>query len=188
VVKDNIMKNQNANRIVSKKEKRMQIELVFPATDLGINRSSTRTCFFIYGYYKTTPTHPPSLNKSQRLIHLSQLVQIQKIQISIMSLLHAHALFLIFTVFIIITSFSSETSCFGLHSRAYSTSRIVTIPSASPSTSPPNPKLVNVDALGAKGDGGDDTQVRRYSLSIRSFFVFLFSLQNLVLIFLLLIN
>jgi hypothetical protein len=182
------MKNQNADRIVSKKEKRMQIELVFPATDLGINRSSTRTCFFIYGYYKTTPTHPPSLNKSQRLIHLSQLVQIQKIQISIMSLLHAHALFLIFTVFIIITSFSSETSCFGLHSRAYSTSRIVTIPSASPSTSPPNPKLVNVDAFGAKGDGGDDTQVRPYSLSIRSFFVFLFSLQNLVLIFLLLIN
>ncbi|XP_059440143.1 polygalacturonase-like [Corylus avellana] len=74
-----------------------------------------------------------------------------------MALLHAHALFWIFTVFIIITSFSSETSCFRLHdSRAYTTSRIVSIPSTS--TSPPNPELLNVDAFGAKGDGGDDTQ------------------------------
>jgi hypothetical protein len=82
-----------------------------------------------------------------------------------MSLLHAHAPFFIFTAFIIITSFSSETSSFRLHSRAYSTSRIVTIPSASPSTS----KLLNVDAFGAKGDGGDDTQVRRSFLFSFSF-------------------
>ena len=160
----------------------MQIVLVFP-TDLGINKSSTRTCFFIHmaTIKQHPPTRPPSLNKSQRLVHLSQ---IQKIQISIMSLLHAHTRFLIFTVFVIITSFSSETSCFGLHSRAYSTSRIVTIPSASasiPSASASTSKLLNVDAFGAKGDGGDDTQVRQSFLFF--FFLFLF-LQNLVLIFL----
>jgi hypothetical protein len=169
------MKNQNADRIVSKKKKRMQIELVFPATDLGINRSSTRTCFFIYGYYKTTPTHPSTFIKQITTIDppFSTCANSEDSDIDNVSSSRPRP-FLIFTVFIIITSFSSETSCFGLHSRAYSTSRIVTIPSASPSTSPPNPKLVNVDAFGAKGDGGDDTQVRPYSLSIRSFFLFSF--------------